>query len=54
MMFLSVWTKIEKYTRYSSWLRAEVATDRMACQKKAIEVNIWFLKATRVQGKEGL
>lgn len=47
MMFLSVWTKIGKYTRYSSWLRAEVAVDRMACQRRAVEVNIWYLKQLR-------
>lgn len=44
MMFLSVWTKIGKYTRYSSWLRGEVAVSRIACQIRAVGVNIWYLK----------
>lgn len=43
-MFLSVWTKIGKYTRYSSSFRAEMAVDRMACQRRAVKGNIWYLK----------
>lgn len=46
-MFLCVWTKIGKYTRYSSSFRAEVAVDRMAYQRRAVEGNIWYLKQLR-------